>query len=97
MTRPPLYTTPALAEEQARALDAPQHTGVIEISLLLHIEAVVRNPRSSSDTLLIVADALREAARTWSAVHKRAAAFRQMADTLAQFAPTRADAMGEPA
>jgi hypothetical protein len=96
MTRPPLYTTPALAAEQARDMNVLHHTGHVEVVLLLHVEAVVRDPRSSSDTMLIVADALREAARTWSAVHARAAAFRTLADQLTTLAPTRADAIGEP-
>lgn len=93
MNEPP-YTTRALAAEQAEQLNVLDHTGDIEVVLLLHVQSVVRNPRSSSDTLLIVADALREAATVWRSVQKRAQALLALADKIAAIAPTRATPLG---
>lgn len=63
--------------------------------VLSHFLALVRDPRSSSDLLLITADALREAAEAdrWP---ERGATLARLADLLANLAPTRATPLDAP-
>jgi hypothetical protein len=86
MTR--LYTTACLARVQSqRITGAPFGVG----TLARHLRGIVADPRASSDTLLILADALRADATahvTLPGAHR--AALHTWADTLAELAPTRA-------
>jgi hypothetical protein len=86
MTR--LYTTACLARVQSQRLTGAPF-GVS--TLARHLRGIVADPRASSDTLLILADALRAdatGAHELSAAQR--AAMRDWADTLAELAPTRA-------
>lgn len=93
MTR---YATTAQARADAESLGIPAHLGIVPLLLLSPIEGIVLDPRSNSDTLLIVADALRDAITPFASVEV-ARALRQLADTLTHIAPTRANAIAEPA
>ena len=85
----PRYATVAQARADAERLAVAQHVGTVPVLLLSTVEQVALNPRSSSDTLLITADALREAAGPLEGT-PLARALRHLADTLAAIAPTRA-------
>lgn len=89
MTRPHIdpYQAAAQAAETARLM-IPM-TDHLPAPVLRHFHALVRDPRSSSDLLLITADALREAADAdpWP---ERGATLARLADYLATLAPTRA-------
>lgn len=92
MTRPTRhYATEDQAAEQAAALAHTLATTAEKVGtpLLSCILATVRDPRASSDHLLLTADALREAADAdpWMA---RGAYLALIATHLAHLAPTRA-------
>lgn len=55
------------------------------------VAATVENPRTSSDGLLILADALREAGAAWDTRLATEAALRTLADRIAALAPARAE------
>ena len=87
---PPLYATSAQARADALALDLEPLRGLVPWLLLSHVEAVVLDRRSDSDTLLITADALRDTAApmTDTALGRALVA---LANTLSEIAPTRAN------
>ncbi len=89
MTR---YATEAQARADAERLALPSHLGTVPLLLLSSIEGIVLDPRNNSDTLLIVADALRESVTPYSGL-QIARALRQLADHLTEIAPTRAEPM----
>lgn len=89
----PLYATQPQADADAASLRITDHVGTVPVVLLRHIATVARNPRSNSDTLLITADALREAAAPLG-THAFARALRDLANTLAGMAPARIDPIG---
>ena len=87
------YNTLAdIAAQQAGRLHSHIATmaEVLPAPMLMHFVALVANPRTSSDMLLIIADALREAADAdpWPV---RGATLARLADELAALAPTRAE------
>jgi len=94
MTAAPLYATRAQADADAARLLVASHVGTVPILLLCHVEAVARDRRSNSDTLLITADALREAAAAIAGL-PMGRALTHLADTLADLAPTRANPIQE--
>ncbi len=83
------YTTPwQAAADATRLADGPNPL----VPLLLHLRAIVGDPRASSDHLLIAADALRsEAGWSTSTVPAYAQQLTAWANTLTDLAPTRAD------
>jgi hypothetical protein len=91
MTR--YYTTAHQAEADARAIDTPRYRSAIEPALLEHIHALVCNPATNSDMLLITADALRIAASAtrFHRAQTATTAATQLALTLSDLAPTRAN------
>ena len=68
------------------------HASTFGIGAARWLCGVVANPRTSSDTLLILADRLREAAREYELVQRRdrGHTFRTVADLVAELAPQRA-------
>lgn len=86
----PVFTTAAQAKADAARLLIAHLVGAAPIVLLATIEQVVLNPRSSSDTLLIHADALREAASPLDGT-PQGRALARLANTLTDIAPTRAN------
>jgi len=70
-------------------LQAGFYAGTVPGVLLRQIEAVVRDARTTSDTLLIVADALREAAAQCGPIPP-GPAIAHLANTLTDLAPGRA-------
>jgi hypothetical protein len=92
----PVYTTPAQAKADTERLLMAGRVGAAPWALLALIEQVVLNPRSSSDTLLIHADALREAASPMEGTPAGLALVR-IANTLTDIAPTRANSIEAPA
>lgn len=85
-----VYATVAAAKAQASRISASDAAGDVPVWLLFHVLAVVRDPRSGSDMLLITADALRSDMDDIPEGHLRRAALR-LADDIAALAPTRAN------
>lgn len=86
----PIYVTPAQAKADTERLLIATRVGSAPWALLAMVERVVLDPRSSSDTLLIIADALREAATPLEGT-PTGLGLQRLADTLAEIAPTRAN------
>lgn len=86
----PIYATPAQAKADTERLLMAGLVGAAPWALLCLIEGAVLNPRSSSDTLLILADALREPAAALEGT-PQGLALRRLANTLTDIAPTRAN------
>jgi hypothetical protein len=87
-----LYTTHAQAKADTARLSLEEMIGIVPFVLLGTIERVVLNPHSNSDTLLICADALREAASPFAGL-PQGLALARLADAIANLAPSRATAI----
>jgi len=89
------YATAAQAHLDAASLEIDQLELTPSMLLTRHVASVVCDPRSNSDTLLIVADALREAASIYAGTPPgRNMAI--LATRLAALAPLRANPITEP-
>jgi hypothetical protein len=86
----PVYATQNQADAEALRLQVDTFRGIVPALMLHMIEGVVANRHSSSDTLLIIADQLREVAKPFNA-SSMAQGLRQLADALADIAPARAN------
>lgn len=84
-----LYATPIQAAQDAQRLpDGPAPL----VPLLLHLRGILGNPGANSDTLLIIADALRhEAASATTTIPTYAQHLAEWSRLIATVAPTRAD------
>ena len=81
--------TRAEALAQAEGLNLRGHTRYLPHGIGHLMHRVVADPRASSDTLLIVADALREYA-DFALFDEARATLRAIADAVAALAPSRA-------
>lgn len=88
-----MSTTAAKDAAQAQLATLLLHEWYARIPPLLCrvVAATVRNPATSSDGLLILADALREAGAAWDTRLATEAALRTLADRIAALAPARAE------
>jgi hypothetical protein len=84
------YVSQTQADAESLRLDVGAFRGIVPALILHMVEGVVANRRSTSDTLLIIADQLREVAKPFNA-SPMAQGLRQLADTLADIAPARAN------
>lgn len=79
------------AQAQLTSLALHKWAALIPPVLCRVVAATVRNPATSSDGLLILADALREAGAAWDTRLATEDALRTMADRVAALAPARAE------
>lgn len=86
----PTYTTPAQAAADAARLAVASHIDVVPVGELTALETLVLDCRTDSDTLLFVAEELEKFAAP-VAEKPLGRAMRQLAKTLAEIAPTRAN------
>jgi len=85
-----VYATPEQAAADAARLAVASHLGTIPAGELAALETLVLDCRTDSDTLLFVAEELEKFAAP-VADKPLGRAMRQLAKTLAEIAPTRAN------